>query len=129
MAKKKDTFDGGGEELSKDWANDLFNDPATEPKSAYFQFEKVGDMVAGELTDTPFEKEGKFGFQTIYPIRTKEGTEMFVALKNTTHKIQVRQLRSVEVGDMVAFRFEKEVDTGKVNPAKSISVRIRHKEG
>jgi hypothetical protein len=48
-----------------------------------------------------------------------------VALKHTTHQMQVRQLKSAVPGDVIAFRLRELVDTGKGNPAKSIEVRIR----
>lgn len=103
---------------------DLFEDDSTKPESNWFEFNEVGDSIQGILVMEAYEKEGKFGTQTIYVVQ-KEGKDYNVALKNTTHKMNILQLKSAEVGDTVAFRFEEEVDTGKMNPAKSIEVRIR----
>ena len=103
----------------------LFDDESTKPQSSWFEFEKVGDSIQGKLVMEPYEKEGNFGTQTIYVIQTADGSEVNVALKNTTHRMNVQQLKKAEVGDLIAFRFDKEVDTGKGNPAKSIEVRHR----
>src|SRR3990167_2969629 len=107
--------------------NDIFSDDTTIPQSNWFKFEKVGDSVQGELVEV-FEQEGKFGGQHVYVVRLADGSEINVALKDTTHRIQIQQLKSAENGDVVGFKFREEVDTGKVNPAKSIEVRIRHIE-
>ena len=105
-------------------ADDLFEDDSTKPESNWFAFEKVGDSIQGVLSMEPYENESKFGTQTIYVVQ-KDGKDYNVALKNTTHKMNILQLKSAEVGDTVAFRFKEEVDTGKMNPAKSIEVRVR----
>lgn len=105
--------------------DDLFADDSTKPESNWFEFEKVGDTISGKLVES-FEKEGQFGMQTIYIVETKDGKNWNVALKATTHKVQIQQLRSADPGDMVAFRLREMVDTGKPFPAKSIEVRIRH---
>lgn len=105
----------------------IWDDESAVPESSWFNFEKVGNSVVGELLLPPFEKEGNFGVQTIYTIRTKENKEFNVALKNTTHALNIRQLKGAEVGDIIAFRYKESVDTGKGNPAKSMEVRIRPK--
>ena len=108
-------------------SDDLFEDDSTKPESNWFEFSNVGDGIQGTLVMDPYEKEGKFGAQTIYVIN-KDGKDYNVALKNTTHKMNILQLKSAQVGDTVAFRLKEFVDTGKVNPAKSIEVRIRHQQ-
>lgn len=113
-------------EIKVENQDDLFQDDTTKPESSWFKFDKVGDSIQGILTMEPYEKEGNFGTQTIYVIQKPDGQEFNVALKNTTHAVQVRQLKTAKVGDILAFRFAKEVDTGKGNLAKSIEVRIRH---
>lgn len=105
---------------------DIWEDDSTKPESAWFDFKEIGDNVVGELMFEPTEKEGKFGIQKIYNIKDKDGKEWNVALKTTTHKMQIQQLRSANVGDIVAFKLRDLVDVGKVNPAKSIEVRIKH---
>lgn len=124
----EETTNVGGQEVPKDMIAtdaDLFLDDTTKPESAWFKFENVGDSVQGVLKDR-FEKEGNYGMQTIYVVEKADGMEVNVALKNTTHAVQIRQLKSADLGDLVAFKFAKVVDTGKGNPAKSIEVRIRH---
>jgi hypothetical protein len=106
-------------------ADDLFKDDSTKPESAWFAFNEVGDKIQGKLVMEPYEKEGNFGAQTIYVIETADGKEFNVALKNTTHRMNIQQLKAAEVGDLVAFQFVKEVDTNKGNMAKSIEVRHR----
>ena len=115
---------------------DLFKDDSTIPVSNWFNFEKVGDFIQGELVDVPFEKEGKFGGQTIYAIKVqtvsgelyREGDENNVPLKHTIHKMNIQQLKRDEDEDIVGFRLKELVDTGKGNPAKSIEVRLRKVE-
>lgn len=106
--------------------DDLFLDESTKPESAWFKFDKVGDSIQGILVQEPYVKEGDFGAQTIYVIQKADGSEFNVPLKNTTHAVQVRQLKTARVGDLIAFKLSQLVDTGKINPAKSIEVRIRH---
>jgi len=115
---------------------DIFEDDSTKPTSSWFAFDSVGDSISGVLAFEPEKKEGKFGDQMVYVLNMetstnpayKKGDEVVVALKMTTHKAQIQQLRSADVGDSVGFRFKDLVDTGKVNPAKSIEVRIRHRK-
>lgn len=104
---------------------DLFLDDSTKPESNWFKFEKVGDSVQGVLAMEPFETEGKFGKQMVYNLQRPDGEEVNVSLKET-QKVLIRQLKSAEVGDIIAFRYVGNIDTGKINPAKKIEVRIKH---
>lgn len=104
--------------------DNLFDDDSTKPESNWFQFEKVGDYIQGVLVMEPFQSESKFGPQMVYVIQKADQTEFNVGIK-LTNKFVIQQLKGASVGDEVAIRFEKEVDTGKVNPAKSLAVRIR----
>ena len=103
----------------------VFEDESTVPQSNWFKFEEVGDSIQGELVEV-FAQEGKFGAQHVYIVKKADGEEVNVALKDTTHKIAIQQLKSAEPGDVVGFKLKELVDTGKVNPAKSIEVRVRH---
>lgn len=111
-------------ETTKDWIGDMFDDETTKPETAWFDFDKVGDAIAGILVES-YEREGKFGKQQVYVITKEDGKEINVALKHTTHKIAVQQLKSAAPGDMLAFKFSKEIPTDYGNPAKAIDVRIR----
>jgi hypothetical protein len=113
-------------EENKDVIADLFADDSTKPESNWFAFEKVGDSIQGELVMEPYDNETKFGEQRVYTLKRADGQEFNVALKHTTHKMNIQQLKSAAVGDLLAFRLKELVDTGKVNPAKSIEVRIKH---
>lgn len=110
--------------------DDLFNDDSTKPESNWFQFSEVGDSVQGVLVMEPFETETKYGTQMVYVLQKADGTEINVGLKKLDQKGNLRrnvqQLKAAVVGDIVAFKFDKEVDTGMSSPAKSIEVRIRH---
>lgn len=110
--------------------DDLFNDDSTKPESNWFSFDKVGDSIQGVLVMEPFEAETKYGAQMVYVLQKADGTEMNVGLKKFDKKGNLRrnvqQLKSAAVGDILAFRFESEVDTGMDNMAKNIEVRIRH---
>ena len=113
--------------MSEEQVKDIWADDSTIPESNWFEFNNVGDAINGELVES-FDKEGKFGMQRIYVVRRQDGEEFNVSLKHTTHKMQIQQLKRAEPGDVVGFRLKELVDTGKVNPAKSIEVRIRHTE-
>lgn len=109
--------------------DNLFDDDSTKPESNWFKFEKVGDYIQGVLVMEPYEVQGDYGPQMIYVIQKPNGDEFNVGLKKLDAKgnlrLNVKQLKSAEVGDEIAFRFEKEIDTGKGFPAKAIDVRIR----
>lgn len=105
--------------------DDLFQDESTKPQSSWFNFEQPGDSIQGVLVMEPYEKQGSYGTQTIYVIQKADGEEFNVALKNTTHRVNIQQLKKAVVGDIIAFRLKELVDTGKGNPAKSIEVRHR----
>ncbi len=123
MAKetKEDIFDFGGDEVAKD----LFNDPSTEPKSFWFKFEKIGDVISGELVMDPFDKEGKFGTQKVYVIKKSNGEEWNVPLKHTSNKRQIQGLNDAMPGDVIAFRYAGDFETDYGNPGKNIEVRLR----
>ena len=111
----------------------LWEDESTIPQSNWFTFEKIGDFVQGELLEV-YDRESKFGMQKVFCVKVqatsnkeiKEGDEVNVSLKHTTHKMNILQLKGAEVGDVVGFKLKELVDTGKVNPAKSLEVRLRH---
>jgi len=129
MTKKNNNFvgEGGAEEQVDINLDDLFQDDSTKPESNFFVFEKIGDSVQGTLVMEPYEKTSKFGEQTIYTIqRSSDKKEFLVALKATTHKFNILQLKSAQVGDLLAFRLKDLVDVGKGNLCKSLEVRIRH---
>lgn len=110
--------------LSAQEGYDIFGDATAVPESAWFNFEKVGDAISGVLMQEPYDKTGPFGDQKIYVIkRQADGKEFNVALKATTHAMQIRLLKGASVGDVLGFRFKEEVDTGKGHKAKSIEVR------
>lgn len=113
--------DFGGDELAKD----LFNDPSTEPKSYWFTFTNVGDVISGELVMAPFDKDGKFGRQRIYVIRKTNGEEWNVALKHTSNKRQIQGLNDAMPGDILAFRYAGNFETDYGNDGKDIHVRLR----
>ncbi len=105
--------------------DNLFEDDSSIPESNWFAFENVGDAIQGVLVMEPYEKEGKFGTQTIYVIQKADGEEFNVALKNTSHRMNIQQLKRAAIGDILAFRLKELVDVGKGNLAKSIEVRLR----
>lgn len=119
--KEEDIFDFGEETQAKE----LFDDPSTEPKSFWFKFDKVGDVISGELVMAPFDKEGKFGLQRIYVIKKSNGEEWNVALKYGSNKRQIQGLNDAMPGDILAFRFAGTFATDYGNDGKDIQVRIR----
>lgn len=120
-------FEGEEKVVTTENMDDLFADDSTKPESNWFAFTNVGDAIQGTLVMEPYDKESNFGDQKIYVIkRTSDGEEFNVALKHTTHKMNILQLKSAQVGDLIAFRLKELVDTGKGNLCKSVEVRIRH---
>jgi hypothetical protein len=113
--------------MDKDFfGDDIFTDDSTLPESNWFTFKEVGDNIIGKLVMEPFDKEGNFGKQRVYVLQTKDGKEFNIGLKYGSNEMNIRQLKSAEIGDIIAIKFKGEVDTGKGNPAKSLEVRIRH---
>ncbi|MCK9369495.1 hypothetical protein M0R04_06145 [Candidatus Dojkabacteria bacterium] len=105
---------------------DLFLDPSTEPKSNWFKFTTVGDQVQGILVEEPqYNIPSKFGPQNIYTFQVGEDIVM-VGLNPKTNVKAVRELKQADVGDSVAIKLTAFVDTGKLNPAKQLEVRIKH---
>lgn len=123
--KKEEVLDFGDDTQSKE----LWDDPSTEPKSFWFKFDKVGDVISGELVMAPFDKEGKFGLQRIYVIRKSNGEEWNVALKHQSNKRQIQGLNDAMPGDILGFRFAGTYETDYGNDGKDIQVRIRKVEG
>lgn len=126
------TYAAEGAEMNVDEI-DVWGDESTVPRSAWFAFEKVGDAIQGTLMEEPNDREGKFGLQRIYMIKAisstdtniKKGDEIMVALKHTTHKVAIQQLKRTLVGDVLGFRFKEEFPTDFGNSAKVIEVRIK----
>jgi hypothetical protein len=106
--------------------DNLFEDSSTIPESNWFKFETIGDNVQGILAMEQYSSEGKFGTQQVYVLTKADGTEVNVALKHSSNKRAVQQLKSAEVGDILAFKYTEDIDTGKGFPAKAIEVRVRH---
>lgn len=111
--------------------DNLFNDPETKiPGSGeFFNFKEVGTNVQGVLVMEPYldPAHGVFPDCIVYPIQTADGKEYNVSLKTTTHKRTIDGIKAMnaQVGDIIAFKREEDVDTGKGNPAKPISARVR----
>lgn len=124
MTTNKKGFEGE-EEVKTENMDDLFQDDSTIPESNWFNFVEIGDNIQGELMMDPYDNETKFGMQKIYVVKTKEGKEYNVALKHTTHKYSIQQLRDATVGDLVAFRLKDLIKTDYGNPAKAIEVRLK----
>lgn len=105
---------------------DLFADDTTIPESNWFKFATIGDAIQGVLVMEPFDQDSKLGgMQKVFVIQTPEGKEYNVALKHTSNKRQIQQLRGAEVNDILAFKYVADFDSGKGNPAKTIEVRLR----
>ena len=64
--------------------------------------------------------------QNVYTLETAEGDIVMVGLNPKSHVRATRQMKQADVGAIVAFKFESEYDSGKGNPGKNISVRIKH---
>jgi len=105
---------------------DIFEDDSAIPESNWFEFKNPGDSVSGELLEV-FQNESKFGPQHVYIIHTKEGVDVNVGLKDTTHRVTIQKLKQAAIGDTVGFRFKELVDVSKGNMCKSIDIRIRAK--
>lgn len=103
--------------------------------SNWFKFEKVGDSISGVLLGMRRE-ESKNGFppQLVFEVRNKAGDEFNVPLRATKGdsdepSAYATQSKRWQVGDLVAFKFEKELppQTKGHKPAKII--QLFHKAG
>lgn len=96
-----------------------------EIPSSWFKFENVGDMVKGTLVSKRFQKSQDpiYPDQWIYELKTEKGVITKVGISKSFVNDKMRYI--VE-GQIVAFKFTKEVPSQKYKGkfAKSIDVRV-----
>jgi hypothetical protein len=109
--------------------DDIFLDESTIPQSNFMKFTKIGDSIQGVLVEVQENVESKFGAQTLYTLETDKNEIVIVGLKPSSHVRTVRQMKSASIGDIVAFKYTADYDSGKGNPGKSIECRIKHMGG
>lgn len=118
-------------------SGDFFSDENI-PNSAWFKFDKVGQVVKGTLVETYVkEAEGNFPAQTVYKLtNASAGMSTIVNEKVTDPKLELvwninvgsskafinDRLKSAKAGDIIGLAFIKEIPpkTKGFNPAKSI---------
>jgi hypothetical protein len=106
--------------------DELFNE-SNIPQSNWFSFTNVGDKIAGEVVeifDQP-EKDG-FGARRVFVLKQPDGTDVKVGIDLRKEYVITRASKA-EVGDILGFRFEKEIPPAVKghHPAKSIQVFVK----
>lgn len=111
----------------KDPFADLINEE-NKPESNWFKFEKVGDTIMGYLVEVKDkEGDGDFPPQRVFTLKTKEGDLINVGISLKKDYI-IGRANSAKLGDILGFKFEKEIPPSKkgFNAAKSIEVYVKH---
>lgn len=95
----------------------------------WFKFENVGDGIAGEIVDMFYvPAKGGMNEQRAFTLKRADGTVWNVGLKWTSYILSRTDM--LEVGDIVGFKFEKEIPAKMkgYSPAKSITVMSKLKQ-
>jgi len=104
-------------------AKDIFKEENIAD-SNWFKFEKVGDAIHGTLVSVK-DKEGQDGFgpQKVYELLLSNGEYWNVGISVKKSYI-IDRMRRAQIGQVVGFKFLKEVPSKKKGyaPAKSIEV-------
>lgn len=105
--------------------DDFFNDENKAP-SSWFKFQAVGDAVKGTLVGKRVQP-GSEGFkdQDVYELRRPDGSTVNVGFP-TDRRYVADRMRNVKFGQLVGFKFIKEIPASKkgFHPAKSIEVYV-----
>lgn len=103
-------------------------------KSNWFKFEKVGDSISGVLLGSRHE-EGKNGFpaQLVFEVRTKDGDEWNVPLRAVKAdggpSTYAQQTKRWQPGDLVGFKYEKELPAQQKGYKPAKIIQLFHKAG
>jgi len=101
------------------------------PESSWAKFLKVGDSYAGILVEVK-DKPAKDAFapQRVYTLKQKDGELINVGISSEKEYI-IGRANSAKLGDILGFKFIKEVPSATKGyaPAKSIEVYVKHIEG
>jgi hypothetical protein len=116
--KEEDIFDG------------LYSDENI-PESNWAKFEKVGDHYEGilvEIKDKP--AKDVFPAQRVYSLKQKDGEIVNVGIGLNKDYV-IGRANSAKMGDILGFKFVKEVPSATKGfaAAKSIEVFVKHVEG
>lgn len=108
--------------------DDLFSEDNI-PESNWFKFVNVGDSVGGilvELRDDVQAKAPGMPNQRIFGLKQKDGNILKVGIAMTKDYI-IQRTNAVKLGDLVGFKFMKEIPakTKGYAPAKSIEVFVK----
>ncbi len=102
-------------------------DKGEEIPSAWFKFENVGDMIKGTLVGKTYKKSDNpiYADQWVYELNIGGGQVTKVPMP-TTRSFVNDKMKYVSIGQIVAFKFTKEVPSEKFKGkfAKSIDVRV-----
>lgn len=96
-------------------------------KFEYVKFENVGDNVIGVYVGKFKSQSAKYGYwqENYILLREADGEKVVVSGRNNRKSDGVRVIYGTEklpMGARVAFIFDREMDTGKGNPAKIIEI-------
>lgn len=106
---------------------DLF-DESNIPESNWMKFTKVGDSCSGILVDAK-DKAGvaPYPSQRVFILKQKDGTTMNVGIA-VTKDYTISRANSAKIGDLLGFKFAEEFPVKGKQPAKSITVYVKHIE-
>jgi len=105
---------------------DLF-DPSNSVRFEYVKFENIGDKVSGTYVGKIREVSAKYGYTAEnYILVTDAGEKVKVsgraARKSDGVKV-IFGMESIPKGAYIGFIYDRDLDTGKGNPAKIVEVR------
>lgn len=102
---------------------DESNRTARDLASGWFKFESIGDKVGGIIRDM-WEQPARDGMpaQRCFTLEEKSGELTNVGLKRTGYILS--RTDSLQIGDMLGVKFEKEIPPKKkgFHPAKSLTI-------
>lgn len=116
-----DEVTGAAPETQDDW------DKGEEIPSAWFKFDEVGKMIKGTLIGKRYQKSNDptYKDQWIYELKTEDGMVVKVPI-GVERTFVVDKMKYVATGQIVAFKYTKDVPSQKFKGkmAKSIDVRL-----
>jgi hypothetical protein len=117
------------EEIIKNVGGKVVDDweSGEEIPSSWFKFDEVGKMIKGTLVGKRYQKSNNqmYGDQWVYELKTAEGAITKVPI-GVNRPFVNDKMKYVAMGQIVAFKYTKDVDSQKFKgkKAKSIDVRL-----
>lgn len=103
---------------------DFFSED-NKAESNWFKFENVGDSILGTyLSKTVQPGSNGYADQIVYEIKRQSDGKVFNVGLSVGKRYVHQRMRNYEFGDIIGFKFTKEVPSSRAGyaPAKSIEV-------